>query len=248
MLVKDSWFKYETVNLTAEYNIFCFPHAGAGASAYAKLGKQVAERFSFYPIQYPMRENRLKVKMPCSIDDLAKQIANENMELFCSKPSLFYGHCYGAVVAYETAVYLKERYGYSPEILIAASAESPRISEDTVRLEEADNDQVAEFFISFGYMDPESVKNKVYMDFFMPILKNDYILLQKYAPKDGRKIASPILAPYSPEDSGIRRAEVEKWNEFTEKTLAVQEISGGHFFLNDTNFGELIEEAEGLIK
>ncbi len=241
MTKKDKWFNYENINKDSEYNLFCFPHAGSGASSYASWGNSIPEKYSFYPIQYPMRENRIKIKMPDSIKELAERIADENKDIFTSKPAVFYGHCYGAVVAYETALCLKEKYGFYPELLIVASSESPRISEDTVTLAKADNNEVAEFFIRLGYMNPASLENKVYMDFFMPVLKNDYILLQQYAPDDTKKINSKIYAVYSPEDAEMRLPEIEKWKNFTENDIAVSGHSGGHFFLNENNVKEFFE-------
>lgn len=247
LVKKDKWFNYENVKQDSEYNLFCFPHAGSGASAYASWWKNVPEKYSFYPIQYPMRENRTKIKMPDSIKELARLIAEENKEVFLSKPSVFFGHCYGAVVAYETSLYLKENYGYCPELLIVTSSESPKKSEDTVSLSGADNNAVAEFFIKFGYMDSASLENRVYMEFFMPVLKNDYILLQQYVPDEGKKINSRIYAVYSPEDVGMRHEEIEKWKNFTEKDVTINTHDGGHFFLNENNVKEFFEKADSLI-
>lgn len=241
MANKYKWFSFENENENAEYNFFCFPHAGAGASLYAKWSKIIPDNYSYYPVLYPMRENRRTENMPSSIQQLAQNIAEENIDLFKSKPSIFFGHCFGALVAYEVSLLLKKENS-SPALIVAASSESPRKSELKISLKNSSIETIANLFIDIGYMPEASRNNKVYLDFFMPVLKADYTLVEEYIPDFSERSSSPVFAIYGNEDKKTRLAELKKWADFTDNAFMEKEYSGNHFFINENNLSSIIND------
>lgn len=203
MASKYKWFSFENEKDSAKYNFFCFPHAGAGASLYASWGKIIPDDYSYYPVLYPMRENRRNEEVPSTIQKLAKNIAEENIDLFKSKPSIFFGHCFGALVAYEVSLILKKE-NCSPVLIVAASSESPRKSDMEISLKNLSIEKIADLFIDIGYMPESSRNNKIYLDFFMPVLNADYTLVEDYIPDLSEKCECPILAVYGNEDEKTR--------------------------------------------
>ena len=243
----SKWFKYEKLNEEAKMNFFCFPHAGAGASYYSQWGKIISEKYSFYPIQYPMRESRIKEKMPPSLKELAEEIAHENAEVFAAKPAVFFGHCYGELIAYETILALKRMGVQEPVLLAVSSAEAPNSTEEKMLFENASNDEVAEFFIKMGYMDRANAANKMYMDFFMPVLKNDYMLFQEYSDDKKEKINSIIFAAYSENDSGTASEKVGNWAGYSLSDFVLKSFDGGHFFLNINNLNDYLKIIDEIL-
>lgn len=246
MASKYKWFSFENEKDSAQYNFFCFPHAGAGASLYASWGKIIPDDYSYYPVLYPMRENRRNEEVPSTIQELAKNIAEENIDLFKSKPSVFFGHCFGALVAYEVSLILKKE-NCSPVLIVAASSESPRKSDMEISLKNSSIEKIADLFIDIGYMPESSRNNKIYLDFFMPVLKADYTLVEDYIPDLSEKCECPILAVYGNEDEKTRADEVRKWADFTESSFSEKEYSGGHFFVDKNNLKNIIEDISGIL-
>ena len=82
----------------AKLQLFCFPYAGGGASAFNAWGKAFADQVEICLIQMPGREERLNEKlvkdMPHLVDALAQEIS-----VFSKKPYAFFGHSMGAIVA-----------------------------------------------------------------------------------------------------------------------------------------------------
>lgn len=68
--------------------------------------------------------------MPSDLKELAAQLAADHADLFQSKPCIFFGHCFGALVAYETAQVLRNQYHCDVRMLVSASAISPRKLEE----------------------------------------------------------------------------------------------------------------------
>ncbi len=191
-------------------------------------------------------KNRRNEEVPSTIQELAKNIAEENIDLFKSKPSVFFGHCFGALVAYEVSLILKKE-NCSPVLIVTASSESPRKSDMEISLKNSSIEKIADLFIDIEYMPESSRNNKIYLDFFMPVLKTDYTLVEDYIPDLSEKCECPILAVYGNEDEKTRADEVRKWADFTESSFSEKEYSGGHFFVNENNLKNIIEDISGIL-
>lgn len=242
MTKKYKWFSCVAERDNSAYNFFCFPHAGAGATFYASWVKSVPEKYSFFPVLYPMRENRRNEVMPSSIQELAKTIAVENIDLFRKKPCILFGHCFGAIVAYETALLLKKE-NCPTTLLIASGSGAPRNGNTEFSLKDAQTAEIADMFISMGYLDHASKSNKIYLDFFMPVLKTDHLLLEDYIPSN-EKCGCPIYGIYGRDDCNTSADDVEKWSDFTGCSFSSKSYNGNHFFLDDENIGILFEEID----
>ena len=102
------WVAGRRSRIRAEVRLFCFPHAGGGASAYHQWPDLLPEWVDVAPVQPPGREQRI-AEPP--IDDLARLIEALAGGLAdqIETPYAFFGHSLGALVAYELA-----RAAYQP--------------------------------------------------------------------------------------------------------------------------------------
>lgn len=245
-MADSKWLNYCT-ETNAGVSFFCFPHAGSGASVYAGWGEAVSRYFSYYPVQYPMRENRKADKMPGSIRELAEVIAEENLEIFSEKPCVFFGQCLGALIAFETALALKRRSVETPTLIIAAGCPSPGTSFSAELGENDDNSAVAEYFVRLGYISREIAENKMYLDFFMPVLRADYLLMQTYKAVPGEKVSCPVMTVYGNEDTEVNDETLTDWENYTSAGTIKKMYTGGHFCMTDENLADLLSEADNFI-
>lgn len=61
----NKWIFNERVSENGKVSLFIFPCSGGTASSYHKWHEYLNEDIDIYPVQYPMRENVLKI--PCQI-------------------------------------------------------------------------------------------------------------------------------------------------------------------------------------
>ena len=96
------WVAGRRSRIRAEVRLFCFRHAGGGASAYHQWPDLLPEWVDVAPVQPPGREQRI-AEPP--IDDLARLIEALAGGLAdqIETPYAFFGHSLGALVAYELA-------------------------------------------------------------------------------------------------------------------------------------------------
>lgn len=107
----------------AEGRIFCFPYSGMGASMFNKWPRWIGA-CEVCPIQLPGRENRVREPHFRTFPDLARSLAGELMR-FLDRPFIFFGHCAGALPAYETARLLAGADLPRPRRLVASAQVAP---------------------------------------------------------------------------------------------------------------------------
>lgn len=245
-MVESKWFNYCIEN-GKKANFFCFPHAGSGASVYAAWGDIISQYFNYFPIQYPMRENRRAEKMPASIKELAESIAKENIATFREKPCIFFGQCLGALIAFETIIALNKLSVKTPSLIIAAGCPSPGTSFVSEFSEQINNSDVAEYFVKLGYISKEVAENKMYLDFFMPVLRSDYFLMQNYKADKGERIDCSVMTVYGQNDTEVNDVTLNDWKKYTNANVLEKKYEGGHFCINDSTLKNLLEEIKIMI-
>src|SRR5258708_5281452 len=100
--------------------LFCFPHAGGGASQPLALSGWAA-----VPVRLPGRESRLAEAPFERMGPLVAALA-DNIESYMDRPFAFFGHSMGAAVAFELARELRRRSRPLPSMLIASGARAPQ--------------------------------------------------------------------------------------------------------------------------
>jgi surfactin synthase thioesterase subunit len=86
--------------------MFCFPFSGSGASAFSAWPAAIDD-VEVSPVQFPGRENRLGHPHYDTYENLAAGLVGP-LEPLLDRPFAFFGHCAGALPAYESVLRLAE--------------------------------------------------------------------------------------------------------------------------------------------
>lgn len=209
-------------------NILCFPYAGAGSGYFARWSRFFGEKFNLIPIQYPMRDNRMKEKMPETIQQLAQQLVAESKELF-EYPYVVLGHCMGAYVAYEVACEAEKMYARPPLVTFISSGKSP---ENLNMLSTKEMEQ-SDFLQHYGVKELVESWDENYRNFFLPILRADSLLCEDYKVNGVQQISSKICIMYGEDDLELRPfSHVKDWEKYTQEEVDYLQYTGDHFFID----------------
>ena len=217
----------------ATLQLFCFPYAGGGASAFNAWGKTLADQFEICVIQMPGREERLNEKlvkdMPQLVDTLAQEISAVS-----KKPFAFFGHSMGAIVAYETARRLTAMGVNKPAHLFVSARAVPHLQKNTDLLRFLDDEAfVDKLQATYGAV-PEAVRrNPEVRKIFLPILRADVELLETYEETSSEPLDLPITALGGISDPAISRAQLEGWQARTNAKFTYHEFPGDHFYIDE---------------
>ncbi|CAN5718439.1 hypothetical protein BH09ACT8_BH09ACT8_12640 [soil metagenome] len=208
-----------------------FPHAGGGAAAYRPLAKALSVNgVDTYVVQYPQRAERLSHPAPGGLGELAQQLfdAAEWQEL--GSLDLF-GHCMGAVVAFEFARIAESR-GVAVRTLWASAGQAPSTVAESPPLPTSDQDVLADM-MDLGGTDPRLLDEEDFVALLVRAVQADYRALDRYACAADRRITADIHAVAGSRDHRVSREQMQRWETHTTGRYTLSLFEGGHFYLNN---------------
>ena len=227
--MKTAWIDHKSDN-GEKMALFCFPHAGGTASYFAKWGKKLPGT-ALMPVQFPMREKRIKEPMPDSIQALVAAFVDECVDLLRERPFAFFGHCSGSIAAYEAAKYAKETYNIEPKLLFVSSCYSPADYSAPV-LSTLGNEDLLKEIEKTGFVTKELLANPFMFEYFAPIVKKDFALQENYRCSGADPVSAPIVALYGTDDQTMEKRElIQNWERFTTAGLSIESFRGTHIYL-----------------
>ncbi len=233
-MIKKKWLVYTGEKTGAELNLFCFPYAGGSASIFIKWKNFVDSSFNIYPVQYPFREARRSENMPETVQMLAENFVNDNLELLKSKSFAFFAHCAGASIAYEAAVYISENYHLEPIFMIVSGSEPPHFSLNAFEgMKNADYQTFLKYLIDSHFVSPSVVGNQGFLEYYMPIIREDFRLLFEYKRTEYKPFSFPIYSIVGDNDMVIDDSRLTDWNLYSEFPVVYETVSGGHYYLTE---------------
>jgi surfactin synthase thioesterase subunit len=172
-----AWFP--GADSSPDVRLFCFPHAGGGAAAFARWQSALPPRFGLCPVRLPGRESRAAEApfedMAALVDGLARVI-----QPLADRPFVFFGHSMGAAVACELPRQLRRDGRPLPLGLIVSGARAPQYRAGwTPPASPSDQEFRAQLRRLEG-VPAEVLDNDGLMRVLLPVLRADTALYRNY--------------------------------------------------------------------
>lgn len=219
-----------------------FPHAGGAALAYRGFGMALAAAGSdAYVMQYPQRGDRLSHPAAATVGDLAKDLFDAADWAGIGSIRLF-GHCMGAVVAFEFAR-IAERNGVAIDSLWVSASEAPSAVAAAPALPMAESEILAEM-VDLGGTDEALLADEDFVELLLMAVRADYAAFNRYSCEADVTIASDIYALGGDRDHRISEDMLRRWESHTTGAFTCSIFDGGHFYLNTQleDVAELVNE------
>lgn len=226
------------VNANTECNrgVVCVPHAGAGAAAFMRLGKML--EVAAWAARFPGRESRMREAPLPTIAAMADQLAAAVRALGPDELVMF-GHCCGALVAYEVALRLQDRSAPRPGLSLAVSAcaapfwrfdDEPGAGRSVA---EMSDEELTALLAAAGGTDEELLRNKGFVELMLPVYRADVLAVERYERGlPHRRLRIPVLVLAGEDDAAIPRAAFSAWAQVTDGPCETRLLPGGHFYLD----------------
>lgn len=216
-----------------EGTLICIPQAGAGATQFKEFVRPLAGRMSVLAACFPGRENRVLERPLLTIREMALALLEPIMDLDARRIVLF-GHCSGALVAFELAHVLEAR-GFGGTVTLAVSAQTaPSAQPEQVDrpASELTLAELTEHMRALGGTPEPVLENEQIMELLAPGIRADFEAVERYSSPPGRnKLTMPILAVRGSEDGLVSEVDVRAWGGHTSGDFAIAELDGDHFYL-----------------
>jgi surfactin synthase thioesterase subunit len=208
-----------------------FPHAGGAALAYRALGTALAKAGAdAYVMQYPQRGDRLTHAAPASVDALAEDLFAAGDWAGVAPLNLF-GHCMGAVVAFEFAR-VAERHGVAVNALWVSASEAPSTVAASPDLPMAQDEILAEM-VDLGGTDARLLDDDDFVELLLMAVRADYAAFNRYACDADVRITADIHTLGGDRDHRISEDMLRRWESHTAGVFTNSMFDGGHFYVND---------------
>lgn len=240
---KDPWFPGLPPGPEARLALFCFCHAGGGASAYREWVGQLHPALAVRPVQYPGREQRFNEPACQSMDALAEGVLAA-LEPHTGTPFAFFGHSLGGLLAYELTQRLLARGGPLPAHVFISAARAPHTALPREPLYDLPDDELLARLRTMGGTPQRVLDEPELMQLFLPLLRADFTIADTYRrPAEDPLLPVPVTTFEGAEDDEVNPEKIAAWSERVGGRHGHVRLPGDHFFLQ-TSRDRVLEVVE----
>lgn len=226
----DRWIRRFHRGPDGAPRLVCFPYAGGAANYFFGFSAALRRDVEVLAVQYPGRQDRLAEPLVDDVAVLADRIIAALGE-WADRPTAFFGHSMGAVVAYEVARRGKQ-YGSDLAHLHVSGRRAPSRVRDTA-VHRRDDEGLREEVAELGGPSVELLAHPELGPLLLPPIRNDYKAIEKYRHSPGPLLTCPITALIGDADPVVTPDEASAWAEHTTGPFELRVFAGGHFYLAD---------------
>lgn len=213
--------------------LFCLPYAGTSASVYTKWKEFIDSSIRIVPVELAGKGKRFREKQYNTFLDAADDIFNIiSSQIEKNNSYALFGHSLGALLIYELYGNIARKSLPLPNHLFISGYTPPHIK-PKILYHKMPDDEFIEKIKEIGGTPKEFFDNQELLAMFIPILKEDYRILEQYDYKrKDEKIISDISVFHGIDDE-MSFDEIKEWKEYAQNNCVFYTYKGGHFFIHD---------------
>ncbi|OJF16274.1 thioesterase II family protein [Couchioplanes caeruleus] len=226
--VTTAWLRRYHPNPGRPVRLVCFPHAGGSASFYHPVSAAHRATADVVCLQYPGRQDRRLETCHTSIASLADAVVAE-LRVLSPKPTVFFGHSMGAILAYEAALRL-ERTLSGPHTVVASGRRAPStVRAETVHARD-DEGVITELRRLNGTVSGLLGDDEI-LRMALPAIRADYEAIETYRGAPDARLKAGITVLTGHADPLTTTDEAAAWQRHTAGPFRMAGFPGGHFFI-----------------
>lgn len=210
---------------------------------YMSWKRRLDKRIELKPIELCGRGKRFSNPLYDSFDEAIEDIYKVIYEELDGTPYAVFGHSMGTILAYELIRKIIHHTKQEPLHVFLSGRYPPYIETEEENVHLLPDKEFIDKIIKFGGTNQVVLDNKELLDLFLPVLRSDYRLVEKYKHSGSvSKLNCDITVLNGKFDNYIIEKDIGSWREYTNKTCSFYEFEEGHFFINKYK-----EEVIGII-
>jgi medium-chain acyl-[acyl-carrier-protein] hydrolase len=218
--------------MSHQVKLFCFPFAGGSASYYLKWKKNIHPSIEVCSVELAGRGARMRDDFYRSTDAMVDDLCEKILKQINGTPYAMFGHSLGGITSFLLAKKLKENNYKEPVHLFISGRNPPHIPRvESQRFHILADNVFKEKVLNLGGIPQDIAAYPELLDFFLPIMKNDFALNDYFM----EITASPLncnISVFKGEADDLA-TKCELWNSYTTGNFVSHSFEGGHFFINE---------------
>lgn len=194
------------------------------------------------PMELAGRGSRHSEPPYADFDSLVRDLY-EKIQLNSDTYALF-GHSMGGLIVYELYKRLKQQNARLPRVLYISGRNTPDTNCDSCNMHLLSDEELRTTILNYGGTDPEILNNEKLFDFFLPIIRSDYRILDTYDFDQGvEKLTVPLVLLNGDQDDEALD-DNHRWKLYAADRCEYHYFKGNHFYINEhvKSIGEVIRK------
>nr|WP_090274298.1 alpha/beta fold hydrolase [Mycolicibacterium komanii]CRL67240.1 putative thioesterase [Mycolicibacterium komanii] len=206
--------------------LFCFPHAGGGACMFKGWQHPLGPRIEVVAVDVADRERFPMLRD--LVDEVHRRLYGE-----LDGPHAFFGHSFGALLAYRLACRRAVANLRLPGALVLSSYAAPHLPSPLSAVDHLDDDRLATLLTHLGGIPPELDQLPALKQAATASARNDLRLCETDEDDADFVLPCPIHVLGGSDDPLLNASDLDLWRARTSGQFSVQMLPGGHFYLSD---------------
>ncbi|MCY7976523.1 thioesterase II family protein [Bacillus inaquosorum] len=210
--------------------LFCLPYAGGSSTIFSGWKRFLDASVELVALELPGHGTRMSEPLLNHAGSVTEDLFEQAKSHLDDSDYAIFGHSMGSLLAYELQKKLTME-NKQPIHMFFSGRFPPHIPEKKV-LHQLSNSALKQAVIEMGGVPEEFSKNEQVLDFFLPILRADFELLETYRNTAVAPLSCDISVFYGKRDLPSVLFDLSDWNQYTDQTCRFYEFEGDHFFIN----------------
>jgi medium-chain acyl-[acyl-carrier-protein] hydrolase len=226
------WIRCFSPRSAASVRLFCFPYAGGNATIFQSWSRNLPEQIELCAIQLPGHGDRLKELPFQNLAELTEALVPE-LHPYLDRPYALFGHSMGALISFEVArqLQLHQPSLHRLKHLFVSGRRAPHLPDRLPHLHQLPDREFLEELSHFNGTPAEVLNNAELMQFFMPTLRSDFSVCETYRYVEAAPLTCPITVFGGVDDSIEPVDLMQGWSLQTQCQTSIENVPGGHFFI-----------------
>ncbi|RMZ58774.1 thioesterase [Chryseobacterium nematophagum] len=164
------------------------------------------------------------------INTIADNFISEELGQIGDVPYVIYGHSLGALLAYLICQKLQEDDLPLPQKLIVSGKKAPNVPREK-KISYLPDEEFWNEILTLGGIPDEMQNYPELIEYYLPILRYDFKLVENYQYEKKPKLNIPIDVFYGSEEA--TEEEMIGWQDETTEKVTITQLPGNHFFIFD---------------
>jgi surfactin synthase thioesterase subunit len=206
--------------------LICFHHAGGGATSFNLWKRGLGSDVEVIAVDVPDRERFTTLR------ELIDAV-NDQLGSILDEPHIFFGHSFGALVAYRLAAVRAAQGLTQPEALILSSFTPPHLPTSIYMVDQVDDQQLGKILSDIGGLPAELDRWPTLREKAVALARIDLSLCATDDDADSVPLACPLHVFGGSEDIMVSESDLLQWRSRTVSEFSLQMLKGDHFHISD---------------
>lgn len=226
--------------------LICLPYAGGSKAIYYNWKGKFNNNIKLEPVELKGRGSRYGEGHYNDLQDAVNDIYLKIKDKIINEEYAIFGHSMGSLLAFELYYKIFENTGKIPKHIFFSGYSAPHCeNKDDVIHDLPDNEFIGKV-LEFGGTPTEVSENKDILELAIPILRNDFKIVELYKYKHKSKPIQCDITILNGSKDKITSEELDGWKLHSAKTVKIITFNGDHFFINN-NVDEIIKLIENTL-